>query len=86
MSYVWVAQESADEHQNVYCVATSLDQAVVHIESMYGDPYKVEWSLSRRSDASEDRAWLTGHFEAVPGYCMKGTNRWNIWRMPLVGE
>lgn len=73
---VWLIENGYYEDRIVVAVAATIDAAVAHIKSRYGEPYRVEWEpLEIESQVHV----LRGYFEGVAGYSTKHVGEFSIY-------
>lgn len=73
---VWVVESGDYEQRGIRYIAESFDTAVDVVKAAYGPPYRVAWTV--------DGQGLTGTFEAVVGYSIAHTARFDITEYAVV--
>lgn len=77
---VWVIHTGDYEQRDVFGIAVSLDAAVKHVKSRYGNPYVVDWTEPEGGDGFYI---LRGNFSHVQGYSTQHVGEYEIESKPV---
>ena len=79
---IWVIESGEYEQRGVDGVALSPDHGLQFLQDRYKDPYVVKWLPLERNG---NGASVTGQFEAVQGFSIKHTCRFDMTEHEVYG-